>query len=414
MLQWVPFIFHQSVYICIHFAKWGENMPTKKKTTGKKKVIDLTEDKTSTFVKNSNMNVERTFQNLLRTTNIPAMIQVSKETSIARYFLNRKLYLKLFGAKNIAISDYYLKVAVAKEAARQTNETLKNNGKYVYPGFWDTEVMVQSMMHTNVVVNSNDPTVWYLTSMIVPSSTLNDGEIEELQNSGKHSLVMEFSEYNPNRLYQVIQNIMLETMRQIINEINRNYPRAYASTEKSPTVTRMAKELGEFIKDSVKDVTKEDLEQKPVEKLISGFIDKMEKSMMIYFITLLNTAGISEDLTGDLVKVMELHAVYDTDGADNLGEVTVNYLIVVPDLTADGRGIQTNFNFRISDMVDLALADDPHYDFSISATRTSQIGNNVKKTMNGLIQIATAYAIKHVDDEPVVEEKIPTEEIEKE
>ena len=42
----------------------------------KQKVINLTDDKTSTYVRNCNMNVERTFQQLLRNSNIPVFMDL--------------------------------------------------------------------------------------------------------------------------------------------------------------------------------------------------------------------------------------------------------------------------------------------------------------------------------------------------
>lgn len=364
------------------------------KKTRKQKVINLTDDKTSTYVRNCNMNVERTFQQLLRNSNIPVFMDLGKEMTVERYFLNRKLFDRLLG-KNLSISDYFLRVAIAKEAARQASEALGKNNEYVYPGYWDTEVMIQSMVHTNIVPDADDTSVWYLTTMVVEN--INAGQVHELQAAGNYTSVMNFADYNPNRLYQLIQNNFLTAVRVIIGEINAHYPKAYASTKNSPTNVRIARELGQFIQVWLTDFN---ALLHPTEKVVTDFLCAFEKPFMVYLIELVKSGGIDKNLIESMISDIELNALYENKDAKTLDDVKVTYVIALKDIKGnDGKPVQTGFSFVIKDMMNLAFDGVNESNRSISMTNLSKLGTAIKKLMNDIIYICTTYAIRQVENE---------------
>ena len=364
------------------------------KKTKKQKVINLTEDKTSTYVRNCSMNVERTFQQLLRNSNIPVFMDLSKEMTIERYFLNRKLFDRLLG-KNLSISDYFLRVAIAKEAARQASEALGKNNEYVYPGYWDTEVMIQSMVHTNIVPDAGDTSIWYLTTLVVEN--INAGQVHELQAAGNYTSVMNFADYNPNRLYQLIQNNFLTAVRVIIGEINAHYPKAYASTKNSPTNVRIARELGQFIQGGL---TEFNAVMRPTEKVVTDFLSAFEKPFMVYLIELVKSGGIDKNLIESMISDIELNALYENKDAKTLDDVKVTYVIALKDIKGnDGKPVQTGFSFVIKDMMNLAFDGVNESNRSISMTNLSKLGTAIKKLMNDIIYICTTYAIRQVENE---------------
>ena len=364
------------------------------KKTRKQKVINLTDDKTSTYVRNCNMNVERTFQQLLRNSNIPVFMDLGKEMTVERYFLNRKLFDRLLG-KNLSISDYFLRVAIAKEAARQASEALGKNNEYVYPGYWDTEVMIQSMVHTNIVPDADDTSVWYLTTMVVEN--INAGQVHELQAAGNYTSVMNFADYNPNRLYQLIQNNFLTAVRVIIGEINAHYPKAYASTKNSPTNVRIARELGQFIQVWLTDFN---ALLRPTEKVVTDFLCAFEKPFMVYLIELVKSGGIDKNLIESMISDIELNALYENKDAKTLDDVKVTYVIALKDIKGnDGKPVQTGFSFVIKDMMNLAFDGVNESNRSISMTNLSKLGTAIKKLMNDIIYICTTYAICQIENE---------------
>ena len=366
------------------------------KKTKKQKVINLTEDKTSTYVRNCSMNVERTFQQLLRNSNIPVFMDLGKEMTVERYFLNRKLFDRLLG-KNLSISDYFLRVAIAKEAARQASEALGKNNEYVYPGYWDTEVMIQSMVHTNIVPDVDDTSVWYLTTMVVEN--INAGQVHELQAAGNYTSVMNFADYNPNRLYQLIQNNFLTAVRVIIGEINAHYPKAYASTKNSPTNVRIARELGQFIQGGLTEFSSND-SMLPTEKVVTDFLSAFEKPFMVYLIELVKSGGIDKNLIESMISDIELNALYENKDAKTLDDVKVTYVIALKDIKGnDGKPVQTGFSFVIKDMMNLAFDGVNESNRSISMTNLSKLGTAIKKLMNDIIYICTTYAIRQIENE---------------
>lgn len=382
----------------------------KKNNSNKKKIIDLTEDKTSTLVKNSNMNVERTFQKLMKESNIPAFIDVAKETTIARYFLNRNLYATLFG-KNLAISDYFLRVAISKEVSRLANEIFDGSSNYVYPGYWGTEVNIQSFLHVNLVPNTDDTTKWYVTTIHCPGG-ISDGQIAELQAAGNYTTVMAFEDYNPNRLFQIINNAYLTTVQVIINEINQKYPKAYASTKDVPTVVRMAKELGLYLHEDVSKMDMDLLKNAPNDKPINEVINIVEKPLMVYMVELIKAAGINESLVEDMMSKLKLHAIFDASKASCVDDVTVTYMVVLPP-EDPYKGIQTQFIFQIKDLINIALDDDKSFDRHISMTNLSKYGMAIKRFLNEMISLCAAYAIrmdaKLKDSQDAVDEDVMEE-----
>ena len=151
----------------------------KKKSSAKPRMVNLTEDKTSVFVRNADANVNKMFQRMMRESNIPVFINIAKDTTIARYMLNRKLYKEILGSC-ISISDYMLKVAIGSESARQLTAIICNPGNdVVYPGNWELECMIWSMMMTQIVPIVEDDNDMCILSSNSARSEISEGELLE-------------------------------------------------------------------------------------------------------------------------------------------------------------------------------------------------------------------------------------------
>lgn len=374
-------------------------MANKKQQKSKRdlfKTVDLTANKTSAFVRNSNMNVERTFHTIMKNSHIPVFISLAKETTLGRYFMNRKLYEKIVGPQ-IVIMDYFMRIAIAKEAARLCMDIL-NGTKYTYPGYWDNEVMLACLVRTNLIPDTDDVDTWYLTTRTGLTS-ISAGEVAELHAAGNYTTVMKFTEYNPNRLYQLIQNIYFGSLATIISEINRHYPKAYASTEKMPTAVRMATELGIFTKNNISDnIAAEDINGSATDASVNTFIKLVEKDLLVYLVELLKSAGINEKLINEMFGKMELHALYDIKNVHSLGQANITYIISIPTVTVDSKPVTTTFQFTISELYLLAMNAINAEKYPISASKAKAFGNRIDKLMNDLILIATTIAIQDMNE----------------
>ena len=357
----------------------------KKKSSEKPRMVNLTEDKTSVFVRNADANVNKMFQRMMRESNIPVFINIAKDTTIARYMLNRKLYKEILGSC-ISISDYMLKVAIGSESARQLTAIICNPGNdVVYPGNWELECMIWSLMMTQIVPIVEDDNDMCILSSNSARSEISEGELLE---SDEHpGTMMRFSEYNPNRLYQLIMHTCSVSANTIVNQINKTYPLAYASTNNNPTNVRMARELGIAIKESVDKI---DIQ------VLSG--DASERNVV-------QAGGINPDLINKMISGIDIQAVYENANKHHLEDVIVTYIFGFPDkVDAAHKPLKTSFTFTIKSMLELCSAE-------TSKSRFHTFGTKIRKLMNELINVCLVFAI---DDNNAEESEIESDALENE
>lgn len=375
----------------------------KKKSSAKPRMVNLTEDKTSVFVRNADANVNKMFQRMMRESNIPVFINIAKDTTIARYMLNRKLYKEILGSC-ISISDYMLKVAIGSESARQLTAIICNPGNdVVYPGNWELECMIWSMMMTQIVPIVEDDNDMCILSSNSARSEISEGELLE---SDEHpGTMMRFSEYNPNRLYQLIMHTCSISASTIVNQINKTYPLAYASTNNNPTNVRMARELGIAIKESVDKIDIQVLSGDANERNVLDFLHAIEKPMLNYITLLVQAGGINPDLINKMISGIDIQAVYENANKHHLEDVIVTYIFGFPEkVDAAHKPLKTSFTFTIKSMLELCSAE-------TSKSRFHTFGTKIRKLMNELINVCLVFAI---DDNNAEESEIESDALENE
>lgn len=365
-------------------------MAKKTKTSGKtsKKKVDLTKNKTSRPVNTIARNIEKEFRDVLKKSNIVVFNHIVKEMSLDRYFLNRKLFVNLLGS-TIHIMDYAMRVAVANTIRDTVMDQLTREDR-VYPGYWDVEAQVISMAHVNIVTGESDPNRWYL-SIKIGATSVSPGEINESLDVGDVPDAMEFSEYNPNKLAQLVYKVSIMITQAIVAQC-AEYPDAmvyHGYESDAETVTnRYTKNFRTQILDN-NEFEFEIVGIPPYEKNILKYLEAMEKPMVMYFCYMIASAGIGADTVQKFVNRMKIHAIFNSDKAKTLADVSITYLFLIE---GQAENNQVTFEFDIKTLASILSNE-------ASTTKVFAFGTKLRNVMHSLVDMCTTMCIDDMNKE---------------
>ena len=368
----------------------AKKSPAKKQKT---KTVDVAKNKTPRAINAIAKNVEKEFRTILKNTNIVVLDHIQKEMTLDRYFLNRDLFVRLLG-ENIHRLDYAFRVAVAQTIQDTLMDNLTRDDS-VYPGYWKVEFIVIPMAHIAILEGSDTPGEWYF-SIKIGATSVNSAEALMQAESGEVPDAMNFKDYNPNRLAQMIYKVSIMITQTIMAECKR-YPTAklYQGSDGATCSIRYANEFRQYITDE-NEFEFEITGVPPYDKNITEYLNALEKRMVVYFCYMLSTAGVNDEVIKSFVSQLKLHAIYNAEKAKTLADVAVSYLMVVPDLKTNN---QVMFTFTIKELAYILSNTDKETD-----SRKFQFGTKLKMVMNQLVDVCTTMVIESMESDQTATE----------
>lgn len=334
----------------------------------------------------STARIARSFQRQLKQSNIPVFVQIASETTLPRYFLNRSLYMNILG-DNIFIADRFIHNAIVDEIVPFLKDMCEY---YRLPGISIHDITATAKLCVNILPSAVDESKMYLHAEPIGVAP-HDIDDNKLYPEGSF---MEFSEFNPRRLRQIVVTMQTSALNTIIREIGAHYPTMRVCTPNADADDIIVQLLQDMVSGSLlnSDILSK-LDQKPSEKLIMEFIDAIEKPFMQYVFTVMLRSGVSRELIQHLFETVELHVLYQTE-ADILADASITYVFAFPrQQPANGSTafLQIPFEFTVSEIINIAQSGDGCK--GMTKMKIKQFATKVKALNVRLCQSAIAMAV---------------------
>lgn len=313
----------------------------------KPRVIDLTADKNYPVINRYVKDIEATYVDTLKTSNIPMFIDIAKtKNALAAYFLNRRLYQFILGT-NIGLLDRAMTSSIATAITSDIIASI-NNGKVTYPGIWHHDDVYSIVASAITIMKSDCTDNVYLTGhqYAVISNA-------DLANLDPHTY-MDYDTYGPNKFYQIImmiRNIVIDVM---VGIIKAKVPKAFISSEDVSIHRRMTMELGKFMKEDF-DAADINIDRKTPanERLVNHFVEAFEKPFMVYYTQMLKESGLSDEAVVKMLVLTKINVVYNIENRD-YGNIELSYVFAAPEMkNVDGEVPTIAFNTTINEMLDV-------------------------------------------------------------
>lgn len=359
----------------------------------KGKVYDLTANSTGAFVKKYIERLRKTYRTMLKNTEIPAMVEISRSPDpLGQYFLDRRFHMAVLGANNIRILDRLMREAIATNIAKDVRHTMDVTG--TYPGLWselDLSVLALTMVNIEVICDDEGADDLYMVL-----SMTNNGRISESEHAERDvSTWMRFDDYNPNRLYQHCAVVQDQIIRTVVNEIRNSVPAANLAVASESVETRYGRGLVEVLSDDIERWRKiPDRETKDMDHQAQDFISCVEGPIMNYVSLLLGDSGISGAILRRAFEASKAKASYKTDirggkSADTFVHpwTKMNYQLYYS--SEDGVSISSGASFIVSpnDLVTICRSDE---DINQNAKRYAidRVGSALRSFMTDMVRYA--------------------------
>lgn len=275
------------------------------------KMIDLTKNRTSTPVTRYVSGIKSDMVRIMKHSNIPALMEMAKDSEVLQnYFLNRRLNITLLG-DSIKYMDRALRSAIAEEITKDLKDALNSKGA-CYPGIWgDANLFSLCYSLVNITMMTDKPDKGHFLTVCSPNNIPTDSEkIDGLPTS----LCMPFTEYNPNRLFQLCIVMQNTALKMISDTIANEIPSALMNVASDPVTSRFAKEFGKVVVAAMepKGWLVDDLEVSgEIADQAIAFVETIEKPLVGYLMGLLSTSGLSMPIINEMFKYSDANAYYE-------------------------------------------------------------------------------------------------------
>jgi len=294
----------------------ARNKNVVKGRTKANKMIDLTKNKTSTPVTRYVGTIKTDMVRIMKHSNIPVLMEMAKDSEVLQnYFLNRRLNSTLLG-ENITLMDRALRTAISNTIVNDLKDAMKNKNS-CYPGIWNDHnlfSLVYSLV--NITMMADAPEKGHFLTVCSPNNIPTDAE---KINGLPSSICIPFTEYNPNRLFQLCIVLQNTALNMIVETASRDVPSALMNAATDSVTIRMAEEFGRVLVSVMdeKGWLADDMELSgEISDQATAFIEVIEQPLIGYLMGLLSTSGLSNAVINEMFRHSTANAFYEIADED--------------------------------------------------------------------------------------------------
>ena len=368
----------------------------------KVKMIDLTKEAQDPAVTKMIAKVDRNFQKMISESNIPSFLQMKKVLSIGAFMLNAKLIYRIVGDANFRILMGYYRDSITNYIFDNVCESNSDIFKKTM-GIDITDmarryawISVSTGYETKYTTDADQPRTLSSIRVWVESKP----RVTQVEDGQETLYVkMPFSEYNPNRLSQVILSAIKVVNDYLVYSYLVNRPTAAIGSPDMPAKRRMAVELADAVRPGVMSVLNryaiDDVHTGATDEFVRDFINTVDPAILKYIAALTANAGISSEVIAEALNRCSIHAHY-TVNEEGFEKSTNLCVVEIPGVTdANGNEIKVSYEYTFEDIIDLSfeVGREAIRSASISKTRLDKIGSTIRTYMMNMVDLCIAMVL---------------------
>lgn len=379
------------------------------------KIIDLTKNKTSSTVSKYVSEVTKHYRKLLIDSDIPVFREFANDPKVVQnYFLNRYMNTTIVDERAVSLMDRAFRYAVSRAVTRDIMDALRDS-KAAYPGIWPEEAifsLVVSILNITTMTDKPDKGCFLVVS---PSTSVPDtaDDIDDMASS----MCMPFSEYNPNRFYQVrtvLQNVVLKVIMKNVVDSSVNVMMHVADT---PIYMRHAVGLCSIMHNAMDKVgllNEEMMITGNVDEQACVFIEVIENPLIGYVTGMLSKSGLSGLVISEMFKYSTAEVMYDLgeDGDDATKFIdyghTIRYILRYKGNTENDLSVV--FTVDVMELYNMVKHSDAGGKI-IDTKIFTKIGKELVSFFEKLMKYAIMIHMIEKDTTPTTGEAIETENV---
>ena len=369
----------------------------------KQRKVDLSKDKTAPIAKQYESYINKSLQKQIAEINIPVLTIMKKSINCETYFLNHQDYHAIMG-KNVELLDRMVLHSICEILANDIKAGIDSANGFV--GVWDIHTIYNITAAVITIMKHDTTEELYLTSQ--QFSQISQEDLEKLA----LNTYMPYSEYNPNRLTQVIVAIRNKVLDSVANLMGTGIPNIFMSPGNKNTdlLEYLSRSFSTVMKEKLQDedpeTLKEKLTVKPTEMEILNFNSKFEKSVIETLVSFLSRSGLSDNVLNLLLGTSRLHIFYDDfkdESKKTLGDIALSFTLRTEDKRFEV--MSTSFNVIIKDLYEVIF----QYD-EMSNSKKTKFGRSIRTAILNFTTLAinNYFAIISANKKENGEE-VPTE-----
>lgn len=351
-----------------------------KKNTGAKKINTETE-KIAAPIRLVIKRIDHSLNEQVKECNVPVFKVLEKAITTEGFFRNHVDFMAILGKENIEILDRMVMHAICEDLSNSLYEDIHDTKGYV--GVWDHNT-IYNIIAAVVTFMKHDTTVeTYFTAK--QFAVISD---EDLQKLAKNTY-MAFSEYNPNRFFEICMQIRLVAVDVIQGIMKEKIPTAFVHTNNITLGARLTETYRSYMHDDITaaiekicaecNCTSDDINtMMSSETAVQIFTKYFEKPFLTMMTITLQNSGLSENVINLMLGSSRIHILYDDPTKVKFVDTTINYRFV----SELNNRVNVTFTTKIGDVLTVALSDLE----TMAKTRKENYGKAIRKLILELCQ----------------------------
>lgn len=356
-------------------------MATKKKPAPKN--IDLSKNKVSGHVSKAVRMVDRSLQDQISEINVPVFRVLKHDITVEKFFLNHSDFEALLGT-NIAILDRMMAHAICSTLAEDLTTAIAEDRKALgYVGVWD-QYTVYNIFAALVTFMKHDskPEMYFTAHQY---ATISQEDLEKLDEGS----YMPYSDYNPNRFYQVMIQLRNAAINVVAGIMSEGIPTAFIHPKDVGLTTFMVDTYSVNMKNDIELAlktiagTSDEVFNAAVianglcveaasERKITAIVNCFEKPFLYMISDYLKKSGLSQNAINMMLSTCRVHILYTDPKDKTMGEVGLTYILSAEELK-DHAPMRVEYKTTIQDIMDMAILKD-----SLSKTKKENLGKPLR------------------------------------
>lgn len=359
------------------------------------KMIDMSSEKTTTSVKKVVTEINRYFTSQVKSSNIPILKVMEKSLDVENFFIHH-IDLEAVMGQHVDLVDRMMLSAICQYITNDIIHSIED-ASVKYVGIWDNYTIYNIAAAVVTFMKSDSSSEKFLTSM--QYEVISDEDLAKLPSNS----YMPFTHYSMNKFTEQVIFIRTTVVETISNIIKNKIPMAFLSSSDRPVQYRFYESFRSMLHDdmteylvaiksdypSVKDVD-------ATEKKISRFVDFFETPFLTMMSMYLGESGLSTNMINLMLGSSRILIQYSdsTNGAMKLKDVDISYILYHGEMN-DPKNIHIVCNFKLGDILDMALADEN----TLSKTRKENFGKSIRSFLLNMIGYTFNIYKKTINDD---------------